>query len=214
MCVDLGYVDEGLEAQLREVDYEIAVERLLDHLHGVVAEVLAQGNTAPDLVYLTGGMAKSPVVRTFLPPRLERGRACWKLQAFEDLPRHRGIFDGRDEAQRGPAARAPQSVDLEDALKQRSPSHPVGSVSRVVGGPCVVSAVLFSVRPDGEPRLPPPRARVGPARDRRSWGNPESRFGRFLGEEARERVSAGEEARRATGPYLHRDHEPPSPAAS
>ena len=62
-------MDEGLEAQLREADYEIAVERLLDHLHGVVAEVLAQGNTAPDLVYLTGGMAKSPVVRTFLDRR-------------------------------------------------------------------------------------------------------------------------------------------------
>ena len=69
VCVDLGYVEAGLEAQLCEADYEAAVERLLDHLQGVVSEVLAQGNRAPDLVYLTGGMAKSPVVRTFLDRR-------------------------------------------------------------------------------------------------------------------------------------------------
>ena len=49
---------------------------------------------------------------------LERGCASWEVQAFEDLPRHRGILDGGDEAKRGPAARAPQSVDIEDALKQ------------------------------------------------------------------------------------------------
>ena len=67
--VDLGYVEAGLEAQLIEADYEVAVQRLLDHLHGVVSEVLAQGSTVPDLVYLTGGMAKSPVVRSFLDRR-------------------------------------------------------------------------------------------------------------------------------------------------
>ena len=69
VCVDLGYVEAGLEAQLIEADYEVAVQRLLDHLHGVVSEVLAQGSTVPDLVYLTGGMAKSPVVRSFLDRR-------------------------------------------------------------------------------------------------------------------------------------------------
>lgn len=69
VCVDLSYVEPGLEANVREADYAVAVARILDHLHAVVAEVLAQGETAPDLVYLTGGMAKSPVVRGFLDRR-------------------------------------------------------------------------------------------------------------------------------------------------
>ncbi|MEE9253502.1 MAG: molecular chaperone [Pseudomonadales bacterium] len=69
VCVDLSYVEPGFEADLQQADYAIAVERLLDHLHDVVAEVLAQGARAPDLVYLTGGMAKSPVVRAFLDRR-------------------------------------------------------------------------------------------------------------------------------------------------
>lgn len=68
-CVDLGYLEPELEAHVREADYAVAVERLLDHLHDVVAEVLAQGETLPDVVYLTGGMAKSPVVRGFLDHR-------------------------------------------------------------------------------------------------------------------------------------------------
>jgi hypothetical chaperone protein len=67
--VDLGYVAGGLEAHVRKADYAIAVERLLDHLQGVISEVLAQGSKTPDLVYLTGGMAKSPVVRDFLDAR-------------------------------------------------------------------------------------------------------------------------------------------------
>ena len=37
---------------------------------------------------------------------LKRGRASGKLHALENLSCHRGILDGRDEAQPGPAARA------------------------------------------------------------------------------------------------------------
>lgn len=64
--VDLGFVEPGLVLEVGRQDLQQGAERLLDHLAGLVREVLNQGGATPDTVYLTGGMARSAVVRSHL----------------------------------------------------------------------------------------------------------------------------------------------------
>ena len=40
--------------------------RLLEHLSGLISETRSQGSSVPDAIYLTGGMARSQVVREHL----------------------------------------------------------------------------------------------------------------------------------------------------
>jgi hypothetical chaperone protein len=61
--VDLGFIEPGLAVGLTEPQLASAAEKLLLHLRSLLDEVLAQGSTQPDLVYLTGGMARSPLAR-------------------------------------------------------------------------------------------------------------------------------------------------------
>ncbi len=60
---DLGFVESGLKVAIARARLESASERLLAHLRGLVEEVLLLGNARPDAVYLTGGMARSGMVR-------------------------------------------------------------------------------------------------------------------------------------------------------
>ncbi|MGE0622993.1 MAG: molecular chaperone [Pseudomonadales bacterium] len=64
--VDLGFVERGLALEIGRRDLEQGAERLLAHLAALVREVLNQGGARPDTVYLTGGMARSAVLRTHL----------------------------------------------------------------------------------------------------------------------------------------------------
>ena len=68
--VALGYIESGLRLPANRQAFLEASERLLDHLQGLVNEVLAQTNAAPDVVYLTGGMAKASIVREHLAGEL------------------------------------------------------------------------------------------------------------------------------------------------
>jgi len=62
-AVDLEFVERGLVLEISREDLEQGAERLLEHLVGLIDEVLRQAGTRPDAVYLTGGMARSTVVR-------------------------------------------------------------------------------------------------------------------------------------------------------
>ncbi len=66
VTIDLTYLAQGLEARADRQRFATACERLLTHLHGLVAEALAQSSTRPDVIYLTGGMARSTIVRSYL----------------------------------------------------------------------------------------------------------------------------------------------------
>jgi hypothetical chaperone protein len=66
VTVDLSYVESVLTTPARRDDLEHASERLLRHLHGLVTETIVLGGRDPDLVYLTGGMARAPLVRAYL----------------------------------------------------------------------------------------------------------------------------------------------------
>ena len=65
-CVDLGYVASGLEPSGGRGLFAESTDRLLVHLKGLVTEVETQAGRSPDVVYLTGGMARSAVVRDYL----------------------------------------------------------------------------------------------------------------------------------------------------
>ena len=64
--VDLGFLDDGLEVPCSNGDLEQASERLLAHLASLVQDVTRQAEAQPDVVYLTGGMSRSPIVRRHL----------------------------------------------------------------------------------------------------------------------------------------------------
>ncbi len=73
--VDLAFIEPDLEAPCSRVHFAEAAGRLTQHLGALVDEVIRQAATRPDVVYLTGGMARSTVVREYLD------------QALGDLPR-------------------------------------------------------------------------------------------------------------------------------
>jgi hypothetical chaperone protein len=66
VAIDLAYLEQGLVAQADRAAFAVACERLLTHLHGLVTEALAHSGTRPDVIYLTGGMARSAIVRSYL----------------------------------------------------------------------------------------------------------------------------------------------------
>lgn len=69
--IDLSFLEPGLGVDCGVDDLSEASERLLAHLAGLVHEVVRQAGTRPDVVYLTGGMARSPIVRAHLATALD-----------------------------------------------------------------------------------------------------------------------------------------------
>jgi hypothetical chaperone protein len=61
--VNLDFIETDLAVSLTRSQLASASEKLLTHLRGLLDEVLTQGSTRPDLVYLTGGMARAPLTR-------------------------------------------------------------------------------------------------------------------------------------------------------
>src|SRR4030095_17190030 len=46
--------------------FAAACERLLTHLNGLVTEAVTRAGAKPDVIYLTGGMARATIVRNYL----------------------------------------------------------------------------------------------------------------------------------------------------
>ena len=66
VAIDLGYVEQGLVAYSSKTDFAAACRRLLAHLKTLVSESVAHAQTDPDVIYLTGGMARAAIVREYL----------------------------------------------------------------------------------------------------------------------------------------------------
>ncbi len=66
VTADLDFVDENLNLNCSRQDLAESIERLLEHLTGLIDETRSQGGVVPDAIYLTGGMARSAVVRDHL----------------------------------------------------------------------------------------------------------------------------------------------------
>lgn len=67
---ELGFLEPQLCIEVTRDQFELAAQRLLVHLKGLVSEVLRRGQVQPDAIYLTGGMARSVLVRTALAQAL------------------------------------------------------------------------------------------------------------------------------------------------
>jgi hypothetical chaperone protein len=63
---DLSFVEPGLAPICTREQLKRSSQRLREHLAALITETMAQGGTEPDAVYLTGGMARSAVVRAHL----------------------------------------------------------------------------------------------------------------------------------------------------
>ena len=64
--IDFGDLEQGFGVTTTSEQLLAAFERLLEHLQSLVDEAVKSAGVAPERVYLTGGMAKSRVVREFL----------------------------------------------------------------------------------------------------------------------------------------------------
>ncbi len=64
--IELFDLEQGLVVAVSREQFQLAVQRLLAHLKGLIDEAVLSAGTQPERVYLTGGMAKSKTVRDFL----------------------------------------------------------------------------------------------------------------------------------------------------
>lgn len=62
-CVDLSYIEAGLELSVAQSLFAKAIARPLSQVTDLMQEAIQQAQAQPDLIYVTGGTAKSPVIR-------------------------------------------------------------------------------------------------------------------------------------------------------
>ena len=73
-AVDLDYLEGGLAGRTDRTQFGQSCERLLVHLHGLVAETVGAAGRQPDVIYLTGGMARATIVRRYLESQFPDAR--------------------------------------------------------------------------------------------------------------------------------------------
>jgi hypothetical chaperone protein len=66
VVADLDYVEEGLAQQINREDFEVANTYSTRKVLAVVQEALDQASKKPDLVFVTGGMGNSPMLRAHI----------------------------------------------------------------------------------------------------------------------------------------------------
>lgn len=64
--IDLSDIDEGLSVQLNRDDFAVACKRELTSIATLMKDAITQANCQPDVVFVTGGTAKSPILNQFL----------------------------------------------------------------------------------------------------------------------------------------------------
>ena len=60
--VDLSYIEVGLELSVAQSLFAAAIQRPLSQVTELMQEAIQQSQVQPDLIYVTGGTAKSPVI--------------------------------------------------------------------------------------------------------------------------------------------------------
>lgn len=64
--IDLSDIDKGLTLNLNRDDFTHACHRELTAITGLISDAIAQAGCQPEVVFVTGGTAKSPMLNTFL----------------------------------------------------------------------------------------------------------------------------------------------------
>ncbi len=78
--IDLGFIEPGLIIEITQASFEKATVAIVERMMALLQEVTSQADTPPDCVFITGGSAKSPMIRQAVK------------QQLGSLP----IFDGDD----------------------------------------------------------------------------------------------------------------------
>lgn len=68
--VDLDYIESGLSCDVSRESYASRIQPPLSKMLNLMEEVVKQAGTQPDLVFVTGGSAQSPVIRDAIASRL------------------------------------------------------------------------------------------------------------------------------------------------
>jgi hypothetical chaperone protein len=66
ISLPLGYIEPGLVIPITRHNLKEAINHELDKFHSLMKEVESQAGVAPDIIYITGGTAKSPVVEEWI----------------------------------------------------------------------------------------------------------------------------------------------------
>ena len=70
--IDLFDIDTNLSITLERSHFSSACQRELTSIAGLMKEAITQANCQPDVVFVTGGTAKSPVINQFLKQKFEQ----------------------------------------------------------------------------------------------------------------------------------------------
>lgn len=62
----INYIESDLEIDIIREDYRNAIERETNKIISIMTEVTKQSSTRPDVVYVTGGTAKSPIIENLI----------------------------------------------------------------------------------------------------------------------------------------------------
>lgn len=62
----IDYIEPDLEIDISREDYREAIERETNKIINIMTEVTKQSSTRPDVVYVTGGTAKSPIIEKLI----------------------------------------------------------------------------------------------------------------------------------------------------
>jgi len=62
----IKYIEPDLEVDISREDYREAIERETNKIISIMTEVTKQSSIIPDVVYVTGGTAKSPIIESLI----------------------------------------------------------------------------------------------------------------------------------------------------
>ncbi len=68
--VDLGYLEAHLSCDINREQFAHAIQRPLDKMTNLMTEAINQAGCKPDLIFVTGGSAQSPVIRHAIEQKL------------------------------------------------------------------------------------------------------------------------------------------------
>jgi len=64
--LSLHYIEQDLDATILREQLKTSMERVLDKFSRLVTEVKEQSQVTPDVIYVTGGTAKSPIIKDWI----------------------------------------------------------------------------------------------------------------------------------------------------
>ena len=69
-CVDVSYIESGLACDISRDEFADAISRPLEKMTNLMQDAIDQAGCQPDLIYVTGGSAQSPVIRKAIENKL------------------------------------------------------------------------------------------------------------------------------------------------